>query len=1278
MKKFIVLALIVVMISSFASADLTTDLKLYYTFDDVDLTGSNPDDMTVNANDGTTNGATTGVTGILNQAFEFDGINDKVSADSVIADVDLTVAGDVSVSGWYYIPTGSAISYQGFGVDGSWNNYYSWITSSGYIRGNMRGQAGAWTAPTDTTGWSNEWVHVVTVKDGSTMYVYINGALAVSGTGLSLDILATSFDIGWRHSDAYAFEGKVDEFGIWNMALSLSEISLLYGGGSPCPYSLFATDCVGTPDLTTDLEWYYSFDDADLTGSDPDDMTGNGYDGTTVGATTGVTGILAQAFSYDGVNDWVDTNYNTISSENTYSFWVKTSTTASNGNILGVDGNDRLQIATNLGGVDGKFRIYTKESNSIVTRAYFTEPSWNDDDWHHIVIVYDTQATGDLTTYFDGVSSVVSYDFHLTESPYTLTGDYFIGANNRNDGTANSLLAATIDEVGVWSSLLSSGDVNLIYNAGAGCPYSLFASGCSAPIGGNSLNISTSNPANGTQFNTELLNINLTANASLTFDANLYINGVLNQTAQYLTGVDVFVDFDVPFLNTTEATFTYEVRLNTTDTSKNTTINTFHIDNVFPQITWTTPNNLNTTVIAETLLSNILLQDPNMFSYLYNITRPNGTQYYTSSNATLTGLTNYTINDTVSFVGEQGAFNAFAEVCDGHTDQNITIDSVIINNVTLEVEDEGDSINVSMLDEEDTMSVSYIEEPDKVSFGFVSDTTTSTEEFIVESNHYIHILDGLTQYEGHLVMGKKWMDFETDDLSSVHIVRLTDYSVQVTVTKLTSTDEWDFESIGELNCRNQSRSFLVHVPTTSNNSQVLSGDLSPYLLNVSMDPAYYTSANATLYWNGTGYPATATNTSTHFYFNYTVTIPPLMNDTNVTYYWNYYLGTTEFNTTSENTTVYSPRISNCTDNPTQWVRYDIKDETFETLLNGSITFLFNYYNGAYTNNFNGLMTDNSTFPICMYPSWGNFSTDATIQYQTSEAGYTSREYQTTGFEVYESNRTVDLFLLEGATDITFHIIDDSDNNLQGVTVEAYRYRISTDSDVLVETEATDAEGKIILNLASGTTFYSFKIYDAEGTLKISTARFKLFSTEYEYIIQEGRENPLATRSNILNALTQSITYNVNGNNLINYTYNYTGELVNQWCFTVVANATTYNSQCSNNSAGEFNYTITQFNLSYVAAVIAYTNESDYVVKVLDINTNTQLKDVFGNTNTLFIALIMFLTIGMIGLMSANIAIILSVLALIVIGLFNLLPFSSTWIAGAIALALGLLWVVNKR
>ena len=1031
-------------------------------------------------------------------------------------------------------------------------------------------------------------------------------------------------------------------------------------------------------DLTTNLEVYYSFDDADITGgSNQLDLSGNGFTATNNGATDGVAGIVAQAYDFDGsVPEWMEADAfitGRTDSTGTFCWWVYPDALSSRRMWayadVGSSSNSRTE--PNLHSGSSKLRFMIRDGVGWDSNFYGNS-ALSTGQWYHMCMVQDGVAA---TMYIDGaLQTETGGAYWMDDQPGIDT--FRLGAQAHQAVPSTYALDGKLDEFGYWSAVLSGADIALLYNSGAGCPYSLLASDCSAAT--DTLNISDSLPVNNSQFNTLLLHFNLTANASEAFTADFYVNGALNQTRDYTLGTNVLVDFNLTFLNTTETTLTYYFYVNTSSDNDTTLNKTVHIDNVFPQITWNTPNNLNTTVIGDTLLSNIFLEDPNMFSYAYNITYPNGTQYHYSSNDTLTGLANYTINDTVSFTGKNGTFYAYAEVCDGHTDNNITIHSVEIVNETLLIEDEGDQINVSMANEEDTESVSYIEEPNKISFGFVSDTTTSSEQFIVESNHYIHILDGLTEYEGHLVMGKKWMDFETDDLQSVHIVRLTDYSVEVTVTKFTSTDEWDFESIGELNCRNQTRSFLVHVPTTGNNSQVLSGDLSPYLLNVTMNSSFYTTANATLYWNGTGYLATATNTSTHFYFNYTLAIPPLLNDTNVTYYWNYYLGTTEFNTSNENTTVYSPRVSNCTVNPTNWVDYLIKDETFETLLNGSITFIFDYYNNEYNNTFSGLMTDNSTFPICMYPSWGNFSTNATIQYQTSEAGYTSREYQTTGFEVYESNRTVDLFLLEGATDITFHIIDDSDNNLEGVTVEAYRYRIATDEDVLVETEATDAEGKVILNLASGTTFYSFKIYNNESVLKISTARFKLFSTEYEYIIQEGRENPLATRSNILSRLTQSLTYNLNGNNIINYTYNYTGALVNQWCFTVTANASTYNSQCSNNSAGAFNYTLTPNNLTYLATVLAYTNESDYVVANIDILTNTQLKDVFGNTNTLFIAMIMFLTISMIGLVSANIAIVLSVLSLMIIGLFNLLPLSNTWIAGAVALALGMLWVVNKR
>src|SRR6056297_3661906 len=69
--------MLVLVMSSFAFAALD-DAEIYYSFDNDDNTGSNPDDISGNANDGTNNGATTGVTGIINEAYDYDGINDRL------------------------------------------------------------------------------------------------------------------------------------------------------------------------------------------------------------------------------------------------------------------------------------------------------------------------------------------------------------------------------------------------------------------------------------------------------------------------------------------------------------------------------------------------------------------------------------------------------------------------------------------------------------------------------------------------------------------------------------------------------------------------------------------------------------------------------------------------------------------------------------------------------------------------------------------------------------------------------------------------------------------------------------------------------------------------------------------------------------------------------------------------------------------------------------------------------------------------------------------------
>jgi Concanavalin A-like lectin/glucanases superfamily len=71
-----------------------------------------------------------------------------------------------------------------------------------------------------------KWAHVVAVKDGSEMRLYVNGKLAAQGnentklaSGLSL--LVGQLD---RHRDWRRFIGQIDELAIYNRALSDREI----------------------------------------------------------------------------------------------------------------------------------------------------------------------------------------------------------------------------------------------------------------------------------------------------------------------------------------------------------------------------------------------------------------------------------------------------------------------------------------------------------------------------------------------------------------------------------------------------------------------------------------------------------------------------------------------------------------------------------------------------------------------------------------------------------------------------------------------------------------------------------------------------------------------------------------------------------------------------------------------------------------------------------------------------------------------------------------------
>ncbi len=212
------------------SAACPEGMVSYWTFDDADNVGNDPQD-TVGDNHGTNKGATTGVAGQVGEAFSFDGdwinINDDASLD---------ITNEITLSAWIKPSTIPAdlildnIISKGVGNGG-------WMFAVGTYQGgnlhlNLDTGSNDWTSAGTLT--AGNWYHVVGTYNGSLKVLYIDGVEAGneidSGT---IDTNGADVLIGDRidHLGANAFNGLIDEVAIFNRALSPEEISALYALG---------------------------------------------------------------------------------------------------------------------------------------------------------------------------------------------------------------------------------------------------------------------------------------------------------------------------------------------------------------------------------------------------------------------------------------------------------------------------------------------------------------------------------------------------------------------------------------------------------------------------------------------------------------------------------------------------------------------------------------------------------------------------------------------------------------------------------------------------------------------------------------------------------------------------------------------------------------------------------------------------------------------------------------------------------------------------------------
>jgi hypothetical protein len=235
----------------------------------------NADDATPFNNNASVNGATLADDrfGKTNRAYAFDGVDDEISANN---STQLN-SPQTSVSMWVNVEELPAQGEYYIASFGGWQNRWKislpnhgkpvWTTNHANGISDMDSGDGNVLV-------AGEWKHVVFIHDGAKDKIYMNGVM-VAEKDVAGDLNNTDTPLGMGYNpidNANYFKGQLDEFQIYNVALTDQEVADLYAAQSLAPTE---TDTIA-PDaplnlvaeaVNTDvnLSWRASMDNVGVT-----------------------------------------------------------------------------------------------------------------------------------------------------------------------------------------------------------------------------------------------------------------------------------------------------------------------------------------------------------------------------------------------------------------------------------------------------------------------------------------------------------------------------------------------------------------------------------------------------------------------------------------------------------------------------------------------------------------------------------------------------------------------------------------------------------------------------------------------------------------------------------------------------------------------------------------------------------------------------------------------------------------------------------------------------
>jgi hypothetical protein len=238
------------------------------------------------------------------------------------------------------------------------------------------------------------WHHVVAVRAGVNLYIYVDGGLAASGAGTSalalVGTLRTYIGSDQRDHVAY-FNGSMAEVAIYTKALTTKQVINHYRTGSGASFTVKMTPGGMIED------------------SKPAGILHPGA-GHNIGWSNSVTDVAAVPVTRTGVGLFATASGSQIvtpyssdfdSTTGTIMFWLKATAPVPG---PGLEGAILFDRRTTNGTV-----IVLNDAGAIFVQCAGNANSFSagyvpDDNWHHVAVTYDQSATGSIEIFMDGVS----------------------------------------------------------------------------------------------------------------------------------------------------------------------------------------------------------------------------------------------------------------------------------------------------------------------------------------------------------------------------------------------------------------------------------------------------------------------------------------------------------------------------------------------------------------------------------------------------------------------------------------------------------------------------------------------------------------------------------------------------------------------------------------------------------------------------------------------------------------------------------------------------------